>query len=183
MDTADQPLPATLPPHHHGRGVSSNPRNRFESRDLVPGPDWDPTEDPSPETIVFEGRVGGRIVERARDGTECVWGTVTAWEPPRRVAFTWHPGQAPETAQDVEVRFEAEGELTRVQLVHTGFERLGSEAKKARRGYPIGWAYVLGLYAEKRGPFMWFVGAVTSLLMSIREGRKVRDKHVEKAKA
>src|SRR6186713_153622 len=52
MDTADQPLPAT--PHHHGRGVSSNPRNRFESRDLVPGPDWDPTEDPSPETVVFE---------------------------------------------------------------------------------------------------------------------------------
>jgi DNA repair photolyase len=34
--------------------VSSNPRNRFESRDLVPGPDWDPAEDPSPETIVFE---------------------------------------------------------------------------------------------------------------------------------
>ena len=40
--------------HHHGRGVSANPRNRFESRDLVPGPDWDPSEDPAPATIVFE---------------------------------------------------------------------------------------------------------------------------------
>ena len=34
--------------HHHGRGVSGNPRNRFESRELVPGPDWDPNEDPAP---------------------------------------------------------------------------------------------------------------------------------------
>ena len=30
---------------------------------------------------------------------------VTAWDPPRRVAFTWHPGQSPETSQDVEVTF------------------------------------------------------------------------------
>jgi DNA repair photolyase len=48
-------LPDVLPMiHHHGRGVSANPRNRFESLALVPGPDWDPNEDPSPETVVFE---------------------------------------------------------------------------------------------------------------------------------
>ncbi len=39
---------------HRGRGVSSNPRNRFESQALVPGPDWDPAEDPSPKTVIFE---------------------------------------------------------------------------------------------------------------------------------
>ena len=48
-DTSATPLH-----HHHGRGVSHNPRNRFESRDLVPGPDWDPSEDPAPATVVFE---------------------------------------------------------------------------------------------------------------------------------
>src|ERR1043165_7779396 len=51
-DRPDDPLPP--PVHHHGRGVAGNPRNRFESRDLVPGPDWDPQEDPAPQTVVFE---------------------------------------------------------------------------------------------------------------------------------
>jgi uncharacterized protein YndB with AHSA1/START domain len=102
------------------------------------------------ETVVMEGRVGGRIVERIRGGRESVWGTVTAWDPPRRVAFTWHPGAEPATAQDVEVRFTAEGDRTRVDLEHRGFERLGALARRARRGYPLGWAYVLGLYAGRR---------------------------------
>jgi len=50
----DPAQPAHPLHHHHGRGVSDNPRNRFESRELIPGPDWDPTDDPSPETVVFE---------------------------------------------------------------------------------------------------------------------------------
>lgn len=121
------------------------------------------------ETVVMEGRVGGRIVERIRGGRESVWGTVTAWDPPRRVAFTWHPGADPATAQDVEVRFTAEGDGTRVQLEHRGFERLGPLARRARRGYPLGWAYVLGLYAGRRGPFMAIVGGLTALIMTARK--------------
>jgi uncharacterized protein YndB with AHSA1/START domain len=126
------------------------------------------------ETVVMEGRVGGRIVERIRDGREVVWGTITAWEPPRRVAFTWHPGQSPSTAQDVEVRFSPAGEWTRVELEHRGFERLGALGRRARRGYPIGWAYVLGLYAGRRGPFMWLVGSLTTLLMIVQQLRSKR---------
>ena len=124
------------------------------------------------ETVVMEGHVGGRIVERIRGGRECVWGTVTAWEPSRRVAFTWHPGEAPETAQDVEVRFTAVGARTRVDLVHKGFERMGPMARKARRGYPIGWAYVLGLYAGRRGPFMMLVGGLTAVMMLVLRMRE-----------
>ncbi|HEY7450461.1 MAG TPA: SRPBCC family protein [Vicinamibacterales bacterium] len=132
------------------------------------------------ETVVMEGRVGGRIVERIRDGREVVWGTITAWEPPRRVAFTWHPGQAPATAQDVDVRFAPAGERTRVELEHRGFERLGAQARRARRGYPIGWAYVLGLYANQRGPFMWLVGGLTTILMGLQ---RLRAKRVESTEA
>jgi uncharacterized protein YndB with AHSA1/START domain len=73
---------------------------------------------------------------------------VTAWDPPRRVAFTWHPGHSEAEAMDVEVRFTAEGEGTRVDLEHRGFERLGKMAKRAHRGYPMGWDYVLGLYGK-----------------------------------
>lgn len=121
------------------------------------------------ESVEMEGRAGGRIVERIRGGRECVWGTITAWEPPRRVAFTWHPGDDPARAQDVEVRFTAEegGAATRVDLEHRGFERLGALARRAHRGYPIGWSYVLGLYAGKRGPAMALVTVLTATMMGV----------------
>lgn len=126
-------------------------------------------------SVTFEGHVGGRIVESIRDGRVCVWGTVTAWEPPRRVAFTWHPGREPETAQDVEVRFEPHADGTRVVLVHTGFERLGAKlGRVARRGYPLGWTYVLGLYAERRGPAMALLRGVTDLLVGRQRRRANR---------
>jgi uncharacterized protein YndB with AHSA1/START domain len=119
------------------------------------------------ESVAMEGRVGGRILERIRGGRECVWGTVTSWEPPHRVAFTWHPGDDPARAQDVEVRFTSEGDHTRVELEHRGFERLGALAKRAHRGYPLGWAYVLGRYAGRRGPFMALVTVMTSTMMGV----------------
>lgn len=124
------------------------------------------------ETVVMEGRVGGRIVEKIRGGRECVWGTLTAWDPPHRVAFTWHPGREPQTAQDIEVRFTAAEGGTRVELQHSGFERLGKLARRARRGYPIGWAYVLGLYAQRRGPGMLLLTGMTSLLMAVMRLRR-----------
>jgi len=126
------------------------------------------------ETVLMEGRVGGRIVERIRGGREAVWGTVTVWDPPRRVAFTWHPGREPATAQDVEVRFTPLGDRTQVELEHRGFERLGQLARKARRGYPLGWTYVLGLYAERRGPLMLLLGGLTGLILAVRRARATR---------
>jgi uncharacterized protein YndB with AHSA1/START domain len=123
------------------------------------------------ETVVMESGVGGRIVERLRSGREYTWGTITVWDPPRRVAFTWHPGRAPESAQDVEVTFRAQGAGTHVELMHTGFERLGPLGKKTRRGYPRGWAYVLGLFAERRGPFLLLVGGLSAAILSLRRLR------------
>jgi uncharacterized protein YndB with AHSA1/START domain len=124
------------------------------------------------ETVAFEERVGGRIVEKMRGGRESVWGTVNVWDPPRRLAFSWHPGDEPSKSTSVEVRFTAiDGGRTRVELEHSGFERLGAMARRARRGYPIGWAYVLGLYAEKRGPFMLAVSGLSALMIKIRRRR------------
>lgn len=98
-------------------------------------------------SCAIEGRIGGRIVETAPDGAEHVWGTVTAWEPPGRLVFTWHPGRSEDTGQEVEIRFRAAGEGTRVDLVHTGWERLGEKAAGMRAGYDAGWDVVLGRYA------------------------------------
>jgi len=48
---------------------------------------------------------------------------------------------------------------------------LDAETVVMRRGYPIGWAYVLGLYAGRRGPFMLAVTALTTALMWITRHR------------
>ena len=37
------------------------------------------------ETVTMETHLGGRIVERQKDGTTCTWGTITAWDPPHRI--------------------------------------------------------------------------------------------------
>jgi uncharacterized protein YndB with AHSA1/START domain len=94
--------------------------------------------------VVFEGRVGGRVYERTRSGTEHEWGTVTRWDPPTRVAYTWHLRADRADATDVEVRFVADGEdRTRVEIDHRGWERLGAAADAGREGNRRGWEGVL----------------------------------------
>ncbi len=44
------------------------------------------------------------------------------------------------------MRFAADGEGTRVDLEHRGWERLGDIASEAREGYESGWPGVLELY-------------------------------------
>jgi hypothetical protein len=109
------------------------------------------------------------------DGTEKEWGRITAWDPPHRVRYTWYPDRTAESAQDIEVRFERVDSGTRLTLTHTGWERLGKEARKARRGYPIGWAYVMQLYAGKKGPLVValdLVGLVLRLCSARRGSRR-----------
>lgn len=117
------------------------------------------------ERIVFDGRVGGEIYEVQRGGGRSVWGTVTAWEPPQRVAFTWHPGTSPDTAQQIEVRFVPVPDGTRLELTHSGWERLGPMARKARFGYGIGWVYVLAVWAGRpHHPLVLLTNGITKLL-------------------
>ena len=96
----------------------------------------------------FEPRIGGRLLETAADGSQHAWGTVREWDPPRRLALTWHPGRAPDTAQELSVEFSPEGDRTRLRLVHTGWERLGDEGRAERATYEPGWDFVLGRYLE-----------------------------------
>jgi uncharacterized protein YndB with AHSA1/START domain len=101
--------------------------------------------------IVFECRVGGRIIEELKDGRRYLWGTLHAWEPPHRVAFSWHPSKDAATAQDVEVTFTAEPDGgTRVVLISAGWEKLGPAAKRERRAYSLGWGGILDVFAERR---------------------------------
>ena len=97
-----------------------------------------------PATVVFEPRVSGRIFERTRAGEEHSWGSVVVWQPPTRVAFSFHPGRDDKEAQTVEVTFSAALEGTRVVLTHSGWEKLSDNARQARDSYNQGWEGVFG---------------------------------------
>jgi uncharacterized protein YndB with AHSA1/START domain len=100
-------------------------------------------------SCTFEGQVGGRIYETLRDGTQSEWGRVLAWDPPSSVSFSWYPGRADDTAGKVEVLFTAVPGGTRLDLVHSGWERLGERAPVLREGYVTGWDFVLGKFVEQ----------------------------------
>jgi uncharacterized protein YndB with AHSA1/START domain len=98
--------------------------------------------------IAFGEGAGAAITETLADGTTSAWGTITDWEPPHRVAFTWHPGRAAAEGTRVEVTFTPDGpDRTVVRLVHSGWERR-ADGGSARDGYDSGWEPVIGRFAE-----------------------------------
>jgi uncharacterized protein YndB with AHSA1/START domain len=110
---------------------------------------------PIAETV-FEPRVGGGIVDRAEDGSECRWARILAFEPPDRVAFSWDitPRWSIETDEaqtsEVEVRFYAESPTrTRVELEHRHIDRHGPGWEAIMDGVDgdQGWPLYLDRYA------------------------------------
>jgi len=93
---------------------------------------------------------GGEIVERSAAGEVSVWGTVTRWDPPAAVTFTWHPGRSADRPTEVTVSFAAAGEQTLVTLEHTGWEAYDDPAA-ARAEYGHGWPAVLDRYRDAAG--------------------------------
>jgi uncharacterized protein YndB with AHSA1/START domain/uncharacterized damage-inducible protein DinB len=110
------------------------------------------------QRAVIEPRAGGRCFGREADGVECQWGTVTAWEPPRRLAIAWHIAPNfqnvdldPSNSSEVEVRFTPEPNgMTRVDLEHRHLERHGGDFEKLRTAVagPGGWGGLLQMFAR-----------------------------------
>lgn len=95
-----------------------------------------------------EGRVGGRIYQVGRDGAEADWGVVSIWEPPDRFAMEWKVDPDALAPTVIDVRFTETGTGTRVELEHSHWERLGSDASGTRDGYDTGWDVVLSGFAS-----------------------------------
>ncbi len=110
------------------------------------------------EIVILEPFVGGRWYERGHDGSECDWGRVLIWEPPRRIVLSWQvgPGWVYEPDQtkgsEIEVRFLAESQhRTRVEFEHRHLERYGEQAERMRAilEAPEGAVGVLRAYATR----------------------------------
>jgi uncharacterized protein YndB with AHSA1/START domain len=94
-------------------------------------------------TPVLERRAGGRLYERTEDGREEHWAKVLAWEPPHRLVLEWQVN-AERRPSEIEIIFSGEGEVTRVDLEHRGFED-----EEMQGSYDDGWDVVLGRYSER----------------------------------
>jgi uncharacterized protein YndB with AHSA1/START domain len=108
------------------------------------------------QTAVIEPRVGGRWFERSADGTECTWGRVLEWEPPRRLLLSWEISADfkcdPKIQTEVEVRFVAVGsDSTRVELEHRHLEFYGDNAPEMKRVFDSdgGWTGLLRRFAAE----------------------------------
>jgi uncharacterized protein YndB with AHSA1/START domain len=111
---------------------------------------------PIAETVV-ETHVGGHIIDRGADGSECPWATVLAYEPPDRFVFSWNisPYWQIETdttkRSEVEVTFTDLGsDRTRVDINHRHIDRHGEGWTGVREGVSTdeGWPLYLGRYAD-----------------------------------
>ena len=111
---------------------------------------------PIAETV-FEPQVGGNIIDRAVDGTECRWARILAYDPPDRIVFSWDISPRweietdPDHASEVEVRFYPESpDTTRVELEHRNIHRHGPEFQAVADGVDgiEGWPLYLARYAD-----------------------------------
>jgi uncharacterized protein YndB with AHSA1/START domain len=89
---------------------------------------------------------GRRLVERLAQGVHEL-GRVLAWEPGRRLVFEWRARNfEPGECTEVELRFEAQGDGTRVTLEHRGWDKIRGDhpARHGKQGRAFG--AMLGSY-------------------------------------
>jgi hypothetical protein len=99
-------------------------------------------------SVAFED---GFLVERSAEGRSCTWGQVLTWNPPTSFSMTWHPGREAGEHTEVVFTFSPEGDGTRVDLEHTGWEIFGDQAVTRRASYAdaLGWDLVLTEFTSK----------------------------------
>ena len=103
----------------------------------------------SVDEIVFEPEVGGAVYEIGTNGERGHWATVLEWEPPTRLVLAWNILEREGDVTEVEVRFLPEGDATRVELEHRGWENVELGAPAKRTNYDTGWDAVLARYVDR----------------------------------
>lgn len=113
-------------------------------------------EAPIAETLV-ESHVGGHIIDRGTDGSECRWARILAFDPPERFVFSWDISPHwqvetdPDRTSEVEVTFTAVAEdRTRVTIEHRHLDRHGEGWAGVRDGVSAGegWPLYLRRYSD-----------------------------------
>lgn len=85
---------------------------------------WPPAYTPNPATlteVIVEPHVGGRLIMRHSDIGDYVWGSVLAWEPPRRLVHSFWLAQPEDVPSEVSIEFLSDGGDTEYRFEHRGW--------------------------------------------------------------
>ena len=99
--------------------------------------------------VVFETHEGGEVFEESSGGAKARWATVASWDPPNGFVLAWNILEREAAPTEVEVRFVPEGDSTRVDLEHRGWDVIAEGAEEKRANYDTGWDGVLRSYEER----------------------------------
>ena len=107
------------------------------------------------QSVMMEQRENGRWYEVGTDGSQCDWGRVLVWDPPRRLVLAWQLTKDFQYDKDfmteVEVNFfRVDDKRTRVALEHRNLERYGKDAEAFAKSISSegGWPLILNGFAE-----------------------------------
>lgn len=122
--------------------VKATPQRAFEAFTEEIGEWWRPNPlfqlTPRGDGVLrFEPGEGGRLVAKLASGKDFEVGRIIVWAPGERLVLTWRNASfAPELSTEVEARFEAVGDETRVTIEHRGWDRI-AQSDIARHGFPL----------------------------------------------
>ncbi len=145
--------------------VAGPPREVFEVFTREIGQWWEPNAmfrftPRSPGVLSFEGGEGGRFIETLPNGTVFEVGRIKTWLPGEKLVFGWRQATfTKDQDTEVEVRFEAAGEETRITVEHRGWDSVPQQ-HVARHTMPDmiflrrhgeWWRILLQQFKERRG--------------------------------
>lgn len=106
------------------------------------------------KSIILDRRANGRWAEVGTDSSECDWGRVLVWDPPKRLVLGWQVTANwqfdANFVTEVEINFTPiDAGKTRVALEHRNLERFGAAEEQFRKsiGSDGGWPMILGRFA------------------------------------
>jgi uncharacterized protein YndB with AHSA1/START domain len=102
-----------------------------------------------PDAVTLDAKEGGDM-RLEFEGRGVVTGTITRFDPPSALGFTWIRDAAPDIVTQVDVEFrELDGGGTRVELRHTGWEAVPEDqVAEWREIHEAGWNHFLGVLRD-----------------------------------
>ncbi len=113
-----------------------------------------------PGVLHLEPRLGGRLFEESAQGAGAQGtlhevGTITVWDPPSHLAFTWRAfAFVPGETTTVDIRFVARGDGTQVTLEHRGWAAI-------RGDHPVRHGKASAVFIAELG--MWWASLLRAL--------------------
>ncbi len=115
--------------------------------------DWWPpthrlTKDPASTITMAPGKP---FLERATDGRVAELGRVRVWQRPERLELDFYLGTGPDAPTDVVIRFEPEGDGTRITVRHGPLPESAAGWGERVARYRASWPVVLAALSQADG--------------------------------